>query len=328
MTQNALKDLRILPKIRDSLSYLYVEHCRIDQEAKAIAVHDANGKAPVPCASLAVLMLGPGTSITHAAVNVLADNGCLVVWTGEAGIRFYAQGMGETRSAKNMLLQAKLMADSASRLQIVKRMYQMRFRKALHESLTLQQVRGMEGARVRDAYALASLETGVAWAGRSYRRGQWDFADPVNRALSCANSCLYGIYHAAIVSAGFSPALGFIHTGKMLSFVYDIADLYKIEITVPVAFKEVANGLSGLESRVRHSCRDAFYMGQLLKRIIPDIQFALGIRHQRDTLAGSEFDTDEDMPGGWWDPILSEVPGGENAAEEKEGASENGSDDP
>src|SRR5258708_38830061 len=103
-----MRDLRLLPKVRDSWSYLYVEHCRIDQEAKAIAIQDQRGKVPVPCATLSLLMLGPGTAITHAAIRALADNGCLVVWTGEEGVRFYAQGSGETRSAHNLHRQAFL----------------------------------------------------------------------------------------------------------------------------------------------------------------------------------------------------------------------------
>jgi CRISPR-associated protein Cas1 len=74
----AIKDLHVLPKVRDSLSYLYVEHCRIDQDDKAIALHDADGKTLVPCASLTMLLVGPGTSMTHAAIKTLAENGCLV----------------------------------------------------------------------------------------------------------------------------------------------------------------------------------------------------------------------------------------------------------
>src|SRR5262249_31429293 len=154
------KDLHLLPKIRDSWSYLYVEHCKIDQEARAIAVQVANGKVPVPCATLATLLLGPGTSITHAAIRALADNGCLVLWTGEEGVRFYAEGMGETRSARNLLRQARLCSDPRRRLEVVRRLYQMRFPEPLDESPSLQQIRGMEGIRVRRAYERASRETG------------------------------------------------------------------------------------------------------------------------------------------------------------------------
>ncbi|MCG6553160.1 MAG: type I-E CRISPR-associated endonuclease Cas1e [Candidatus Magnetominusculus sp. LBB02] len=179
-----IKDLHDLPKFSDGWSYLYVEHCRIDQEAKAIAVHDEDGKVPVPCANLALLMLGPGVSITHAAVSVLADHGCLVAWCGEAGVRFYSVGMGETRSSSNLLHQARIWANPELHMQVVHRLYQMRFSEKFDPALTLQQIRGMEGIRVREAYARASRDTGIAWSGRNYSRDKWSDSDPVNRALS------------------------------------------------------------------------------------------------------------------------------------------------
>ena len=234
-----IQDLHVLPKFSDGWSYLYLEHCKVDQEDRAIAFHDEAGKTPVPCANLALLMLGPGVSITHAAITVLADHGCLVAWCGEEGVRFYATGMGETRSAANFLHQARVWAHEGFRMEVVRRLYQLRFSEKFDAALSLQQIRGMEGVRVREAYAKAAQEAGVTWSGRSYKRDEWSKADPANRALSAANSCLYGICHAAIVSAGFSPGLGFIHTGKMLSFVYDIADLYKTEIKLPFRLRFV-----------------------------------------------------------------------------------------
>lgn len=314
-----MKDLHLLPKVRDSLSYLYVEHCRVDQEDKAIAILDANGKVPVPCAALTLLMLGPGTAITHAAIRALADNGCLVMWTGEEGVRLYAQGMGETRSARNLLRQARLCSNPDARLEVVRRMYQMRFPDPLEASLTLRQIRGKEGIRVRDAYARASQETGVEWSGRSYRTASWASADPVNRALSCANSCLYGICQAAILSAGYSPALGFIHTGKMLSFVYDVADLYKVQLTVPLAFQAAGAGSQDLEGRVRRACRDAFHTGRLLQRIVPDIEEALSVGGAWEGDEGVDFDSDDGLPGWLWDSEVGEVAGGINRADSPDG---------
>jgi len=317
-----IQDLHDLPKFRDGWSYLYVEHCRIDQDARAIAIHDASGKVPVPCANLALLMLGPGVSITHAAISVLADHGCLVAWCGENGVRFYALGMGETRSASNFLHQARMWAHPEFRMYVIRRFYQMRFSEKLEPELTLQQIRGMEGIRVREAYAAASRETGVPWSGRSYRRDDWRNADPVNRALSTANSCLYGICHAAIVSAGFSAALGFIHTGKMLSFVYDVADLYKTEITIPAAFRAAAEGDAGLERRVRLSCRDMFVSTRLLARIVPDLQTVLAIPARGAAGEGDRFDTESATPGWLWDPEAGLVEGGRMFApviEETEG---------
>jgi CRISPR-associated protein Cas1 len=310
-----MNDLHVLPKVRDSNSYLYIEHKKIDQEDKAIALHDKAGKVAVPCANLTALLLGPGTSITHAAVKTLADNGCLVLWTGENGVRFYAQGMGETRSSRRLLHQARLCSDPQLRLKVVRRLYEMRFPESLDPDLTLQQIRGREGIRVREAYARASRETGVEWSGRTYRREDWYSADPVNQALSSANSCLYGVCHAAIVSAGYSPALGFIHTGKMLSFVYDIADLYKAEVTFPIAFGEAAGGPDKLESRVRRACRDKFHEERLLQRIVPDVDKALGIDGKLPSEPGG-FDTADNPPGSLWDPDQGEMQGGVNWADE------------
>jgi CRISPR-associated protein Cas1 len=306
----AIKDLHVLPKVRNSFSHLYVEHCRIDQEDKAIALHDADGKTLVPCANLILLLAGPGTSVTHAAIRTLAENGCLVLWTGEMGVRFYAQGMGETRVAHNLLHQGRLCSIPALRLQVVRRMYEMRFPEPLEPGLTLRQIRGKEGIRVREAYAQASRATGVKWSGRAYQREKWVAADPINRALSTANSCLYGICHAAIVSAGYSPALGFIHTGKMLSFVYDIADLYKADTTIPLAFRTVAEDETNLESRIRHACRDTFHSERILKRIIPDIERALDIPTSQTEEV--DFDADDAAPGGLWDPETGITNGGVN----------------
>lgn len=308
-----MHDLHILPKVRDSWSYLYVEHCQIDQDAKAIACRDVNGLTPVPVATLALLMIGPGTTITHAAIRTLAANGCTVLWVGEQAVRFYAQGLGETRSARRLLKQARLWADTELHLRVVRRMYQMRFPEPLDSELTLQQIRGREGVRVRDTYARASRETGVAWGGRTYQRSEWSFADPVNRALSAANSCLYGVCHAAILSAGYSTALGFIHTGKQLAFVYDIADLYKAEITIPAAFDAAAEDGPGLESRVRHKCRDRFEEQRLLARIVTDIEGVLSVEDGHattDAEESDEYDSDEALPGGLWDPEVGIVPGG------------------
>jgi len=310
-----MEDLHILPKVRDSWSYLYVEHARIEQDAKAIAIHDVNGKTPVPCTALMVLMLGPGTTVSHAAVRALAEAGCLIFWTGEQGVRFYAQGLGETRSSRRLLKQAMLWSNPVRRLEVVVRMYRMRFDEVLPAELTLRQIRGLEGVRVRDAYARLSRETGVPWAGRSYKRTNWHDSDPINRALSAANSTLYGICQAAIVASGYSTALGFVHTGKMLSFVYDVADLYKVEVTLPAAFEATALGDNELERRVRLRCRDLFHEQRLLSRIINDIDHVLDVADGEDEAA---MDAELAAPGGLWDPSEGIVPGGENYASRSE----------
>ena len=301
-----MRDLHELPKLRDSLSYLYVEHCRIEQKLKAIELWDKEGSAMVPVAALSVLMIGPGVSITHAAVRALADNGCLVIWCGEDGMRCYAQGGGETRKAYHLLRQAELASDPVQREKVVLHMYQARFGEELPAGLSLPQIRGHEGVRVREAYARASAESGVAWNGRRYDRSNWGNADPINRALSAANALLNGICHTAIVSGGYSPAIGFIHTGKQLSFVYDVADLYKVEITIPLAFRIIAASTQHIEKRVREACREAYREQKLLARILPDIDRLLNITEEMEA-ADRGPDDDPSRPESLWEPLLDEI---------------------
>ncbi|MCL4560027.1 MAG: type I-E CRISPR-associated endonuclease Cas1e [Chloroflexi bacterium] len=203
-----MEDLHLLPKLRDSLSYLYVEHAVIEKRDSALLVLQETGQTAVPTANLSLLMLGPGTSITHAAVKVLAESGTSVLWTGEDMLRYYAQGLGETRSSYRLIRQANLVSDPAKRLEVVLRMYAQRFGRVLERDLSLEQVRGMEGARMRQAYELASRTYQVTWHGRNYDRAHWDYSDPINRALSAANALLNGVCHAAILSGGVFPCSG------------------------------------------------------------------------------------------------------------------------
>ena len=213
------KDLHILPKLRDSLTFLYIEHCTIEQLNLSIVMITKSGQTPIPIAAMTVLMIGPGVSITHAAIKVINDCGCMAVWCGENCARFYAFGAGETRSSRNLLIQACLCMDKTKHLEVAKRMYLRRFPDMDCEGMNIQQLRGLEGIRVREAYKLASKNSGIPWNGRSYKQTEWDASDPVNRALSTANAILYSVCQAAVISLGYSTGPGFIHTGKMLSFI-------------------------------------------------------------------------------------------------------------
>jgi CRISP-associated protein Cas1 len=297
-----MQDYHLLPKLRDSLSYLYVEHAVLERRDSALLVLQETGKTAVPAANLCLLLLGPGTNITHAAVKLLAENGCSILWTGEEMQLFYAQGLGETRRAYHLLQQAKAVSDPERRLRVVLKMYAKRFGRMLEPDLSLEQIRGMEGVRVRTAYANASRKYGIVWHGRNYDRSSWDNSDPVNRALSAANALLNGVCHAAIVSGGYSTALGFLHTGKQLSFVYDVADLYKTRFTIPIAFQTVAEGMENVERRARQSCREAFRESKLLEQILPDIDDLLEIHLEENSTA----DSDPALPEPWWQPPAGE----------------------
>ncbi|MBD3353634.1 MAG: type I-E CRISPR-associated endonuclease Cas1 [Candidatus Lokiarchaeota archaeon] len=305
-----MKDLRVLPRFEDGLSFIYIEHAKIEKESKSIVSYDKKGKTMIPIANISLLMLGPGTSITHNAIKTIAEVGCLIEWCGERGVRFYSEGHGKTRNSRNLLYQATLSVIPSLRLKVAKKMYITRFKEELDTTETIQTLRGKEGARIRKAYKEESERTGVPWHGRNYSRNNWMDADAINRALSTANSCLYGICHAAIVAAGFSSAIGFIHTGKQLSFVYDIADLYKTEITIPLAFEIVQKSERKLGTRVRYACRDYFYESRLLKRIIPDIQKVLYVEFTEDEI--SKYDIDPSIPAGLWDPNAGFIEGGLN----------------
>ncbi len=303
-----MQNLRTLPKLRDSLSYLYVEHAILDKKQQAVEFVKKEGRTLIPTANLSLLFLGPGTSITHAAVKTLADSGCSILWTGQDVTRFYAQGMGETRKAQRLLHQAALVSNESKHKQIVLRMYHHRFNFQLSANLSLPQIRGHEGVRMRQAYAEASRKYGVEWNGRKYKRGSWGSTDPINRAISSANALLNGICHAAIVSGGYSPGLGFIHTGKQLSFVYDIADLYKVELTIPTAFAVVAESEEKISSRVRTACREKFKQAKLLKRILTDIDTLLAIPEIQPKAIEPDGDIESDgaLPTKLWHQIEGE----------------------
>lgn len=301
-----IADLHVLPKIRDAGSFLYVERGHVEQDDRSIALVNELGRVAIPAASLSLLMLGPGTTITHRAVANAAECGCSLAWVGEQGVRMYAAGLGTTRSARHVLRQAGLLADAGQRMRVVREMYTMRFDEPVPANASLRQVRGAEGARVRDTYRRLSRDYGVPWSGRSYARDAWDAATPVNRALSAANSCLYGICHAAVISVGYSPALGFIHTGKALSFVYDVADLYKMEMAAPAAFRAIQSGAADVERAARHALREEFHRTRLLGRIVDDMDRLLRVE-----VDGDDADTDLARPGDLWDPD-GDVTGGAN----------------
>lgn len=288
-----------LGRISDRLSFLYVEHARIDRDQNAVTFHTAEGTVHVPAAMLAALLAGPGTRVTHAAVSLLAGAGCSVLWTGEDGVRLYAGAVTAATSSRLLIRQAFLASDPARRAEVARAMYAMRFPGEDVSGLPVEQLRGREGTRVRACYRFEAQRTGIAWTGRKYDPGKWTAADPVNRALSAANSCLYGIVHAAILHLGCSAGLGFVHAGHQLSFAYDIADLYKAQVTIPAAFDTVAEA-ADLSASPRRRVRDRIIAGKLLERAVSDIRLLLGAGPAEDLTATRPelWDGDAAIPGG------------------------------
>lgn len=272
MTEPILPPLKPIP-IKDRVSVFFIEKGNLDVLDGAFVVVDKNGvRTHLPVGSVTCLMLEPGTRISHAAVTLASRVGCLLIWVGEAGVRLYASGQPGGARADRLLYQAKLALDDSARLKVVRKMYELRFGEKSPAKRSVAQLRGIEGVRVRKLYQLMAKQYGIKWKSRNYDYSHWGSGDIPNRCLSSATACLYGVCEAAILAAGYAPAVGFIHTGKPQSFVYDVADIFKFETVVPIAFRIAARNPVNPEREVRIACRDTFRQTKLLRRIIPAIE--------------------------------------------------------
>ncbi|ONH60404.1 subtype I-E CRISPR-associated endonuclease Cas1 [Frankia sp. CcI49] len=300
-----LSDPLDLHRIEDRVSSLYVEKSHVDRADNAVVIVNKQRTVRVPAAFVATLLLGPGTRITSGAVRLLADSGTAVCWVGDRGVRMYAAGLGPARGSGLLLRQAYLVTRTKERLGVARRMYAKRFPDDDVATATMQQLRGREGARIKKVYRAHADRTGVPWNRRVYSPGDpFAAGDDINRLLSAGHSCLYGICHAAIVGIGASPALGFVHTGAAISFVLDIADLYKADYTIPLAFDLAAAGHTD-ERDIRTAFRDKVADGHLMARIVHDI---------KDLLVDGDSSTPDEDCLHLWDEVDGEVPGGVNWA--------------
>lgn len=265
-------DISELVRAQDRVSFVYVERCVVHRDGNAITAMDHRGTVHIPAATLGALLVGPGSNVSHQAMVLLAESGSTAVWIGEHGVRYYAHGRGLAHSSRLIEAQAAAVSNQSTRLRVARTMYGMRFPDEDVSTSTMQQLRGREGARVRRLYRDHAERTGVSWTKRDYDTADFASGTPINQALSAATTCLYGVVHAVIVALGCSPALGFVHTGHARSFVFDIADLYKAECTIPVAFDVVASDPEDIGAETRRAFRDSVRDGRLLVRCARDIR--------------------------------------------------------
>ncbi|WP_282703930.1 type I-E CRISPR-associated endonuclease Cas1e [Streptomyces sp. CC219B] len=296
---------RQLTRTDERVSFIYLERCTIHRDANAITAQDAEGTTHIPSATIGTLLLGPGTRITHQAMSVLGETGAAVCWVGEHGVRYYASGRALSRSSTLMEAQARQWANPRSRLAVARKMYQLRFPDEDPAGLTRHELLGREGRRVKDCYRAEAARTGVPWRGRRYTPGDFNSGDAVNQAVTAAAQCMYGIAHAVVTSLGCSPALGFIHSGHELSFVLDVADLYKTDIGIPLAFDMAAQGEEDIGSRTRRALRDRINETSLLNRCVDDIKRLLlpEAAHSSDSQGDRDVvmlqsDRDHQVPSG------------------------------
>ena len=195
-----LPPLKPLP-IKERVSVVFVGRGEIDMLDGAFVVVDATGvRTHIPVGGVACVMLEPGTRVSHRAAALAAPVGTLLVWVGEAGVRLYSAGQPGGARSDRLLYQARLALDEGLRLKVVRKMYALRFGEAPPERRSVEQLRGIEGARVRRSYQLLAQQFGVKWAGRDYDAEDWGSSDLPNRCLSAATACLYGVTEAAVLA--------------------------------------------------------------------------------------------------------------------------------
>ena len=272
VSQRGASSPRELTRMADRISFLYLERCTLHRDDNAITAEDAEGIVHIPSATIGTLLLGPGTRVTHQAMSVLGDSGAGVVWVGERGVRFYSGGRSLTRSSALVETQATKWANRRTRLEVARAMYRMRFPDEDTTGLTRQELLGREGRRVKQCYRREAARVGLPWHGRHYVHGDFDSGDPMNQAITAAAQCMYGIAQTTVAALGCAPGLGFIHSGHELAFTLDIADLYKTEIAIPVAFEVVAQSTEDVGSRTRRAIRDQVNKIGLLRRCVDDIK--------------------------------------------------------
>lgn len=268
-----------LPQVKDKYPFLYLERGRLEIDDSSVKWIDAEGNVvPLPVATLNALLLGPGTTITHDAVRTTVAANCSICWVGEDSLLFYAAGFLPTADTRNLRLQIELAANPEKSLDVARRMYARRFPDAELEAKSLKEMMGMEGHRVRSLYQQKAEEYQVGWKGRTFTPGKFDLSDVTNQVLTASNAALYGILCSAVHSMGYSPHIGFIHSGSPLPFVYDLADLYKEHLCIDLAFS-LTRDLAGRydKQKVSTAFRQRVIDMDLLAKAAADIPEMLGV---------------------------------------------------
>ncbi len=277
-----------MPRTDQRQTFLYLEHCKIQCEDSAVKIIDKTGIYLIPSTILSVLLLGPGTEITHKAIMLIDDSGMSMVWVGEKGIRYYASGSPLTRNSIFAEKQASLFSNQRSHLKVAKKMYSKRFDDDV-EYMTIQQLRGIEGSRMKKEYQKWADYYGVSW---SKRIQDFEQGDLPNKLISVGTSCLYGLAYAVTEALGMSPALGFIHKSHSKSFILDLADIYKTKTVIPLAFELAAKSPEDAVTVRRKRCRDQFREMRILEKMVADLQDLFELTESKENF--------QDLVE-WWD---------------------------
>ena len=240
----------------------------------------APGEYSIPYQTISMILIGPGTTVTHDVLRILARHGTLLAAVGEGGVKLYTappMGAGRSRVAR---AHARLWADKDTRLHVARRMYAYRYQSVFpNEDISV--LRGMEGGRLKEAYKIIARQYGVEWKGRRYDRENPESADLPNQAINHAATFVEAAADIAVAAVGALPPLGFIHEDSSNAFTLDIADLWRTETTLPLAFSVTAQvsrtpGLS-LERQIRYEAARWFKKHALIPRMIDRIKELLNV---------------------------------------------------
>ncbi len=235
-----------------------------------------SGRYAIPFQGLSMILLGPGSMVSHDALRLLARHGTALAAVGENGVRCYTAPPIMANQSKLARKQVRVWANPETRLVVARKMYQLRMGASI-EGCTLDELRGMEGARVREAYRLCAKQAGISWHGRRYDRRNPSSADIPNQAINHAATALEAAAAIAVAATATIPQLGFIHEGSGNAFVLDIADLHRESVTIPVAFRAAAKvlrskGRMSIERVTRKDCGLVLYKQHIIPKMIDEIK--------------------------------------------------------
>lgn len=233
------------------------------------------GDYAIPYQAVSMILLGPGTSLTHDVLRLAARHGVLIAAVGEGGVKCYtAPPMGQGRS-EVARAHATRWADPKLRLDTARRLYAWRFGRVLPHR-DIETLRGIEGARIKEAYKLVAQRFGIDWQGRRYDRANPNAADLPNQAINHAATFVEAAADVAVAAVGALPPLGFVHEDSSNAFTLDVADLYRVEVMLPLAFGAVKAMREGkadsMEREVRRRAAQEFRRQKLIPKMIDRIK--------------------------------------------------------
>lgn len=222
--------------VNNKLPFVYLEMGKLRIQSSQLAFENSLEVVSLPGGRFSTIFMGPGTTVTEGAIKQCMKTKCLIVWCGEDITKCYAMLPIFNQSSDNLTNQINLYTKKFDKL--LKRYFEIRFNRplVLIGSPTPEKIRGIEGAYMKKLYIEYAKKYGIPYSGRM-REDSWDKNTVYNKAISICNSLLYGMCCSVLVSLGYSPSLGLLHKGDMLSLVYDIADIYKPIFSIPLGFE-------------------------------------------------------------------------------------------